>query len=189
MQLITAWRPLAQHVTTRQVISYKDGVLWWHYQLQAGDNPECPIQFIVMGDGNTSLSRMHHHFEGDLWHFNSNYFLPWKQVDKFSNIRKGTQHETEVRMSFVGTFFIQQHPLTVRAFICIHNWWLPGVEECSANGIKVKVGGNAAHGRDWYLFSHLSSWDHAVPYWYGRKWGAVSTLMQHVSFLTCSNTP
>ncbi|KAF8332283.1 uncharacterized protein EI90DRAFT_3122714 [Cantharellus anzutake] len=28
------------------------------------------------GDGNTSLSRMRHHFEGDLRHFNSDYYLP-----------------------------------------------------------------------------------------------------------------
>ena len=99
-----------------------------------------------MGDGNTSLSIMHHHFEGDSRHFNSNYYLPQEEVNKYSNIQKGTQHETEVQMSFVPTLFIQQHPLTVGAFIHIHNLWLPGVEECPANGIKVEVQGDAAHG-------------------------------------------
>ncbi len=49
-------------------------------------------------------------------------------------------------MSFVPTLFIQQHPLTVGAFIHIHNQWLPGVEECPANGIEVEVRGDAAHG-------------------------------------------
>ncbi|KAF8331681.1 uncharacterized protein EI90DRAFT_3016252 [Cantharellus anzutake] len=56
-----------------------------------GDDPGRSIQFIVTGDGNTSLSRMRHHFEGDLRHFNSDYYLPRAEVNRFSNIRKETR--------------------------------------------------------------------------------------------------
>ncbi|KAF8311110.1 uncharacterized protein EI90DRAFT_3138775 [Cantharellus anzutake] len=38
-----------------------------HHKVE--NEPERPIQFIVTGDGNTSLSRLRHHFEGILVHF------------------------------------------------------------------------------------------------------------------------
>src|SRR6266436_10235949 len=57
-----------------------------HHQVEG--EPKLPIQFIVTGDGNTSLSCLCHHFERDVCLFHSYYYISQKEVDDFSNSRK-----------------------------------------------------------------------------------------------------
>ncbi|KAF8335339.1 uncharacterized protein EI90DRAFT_3152974 [Cantharellus anzutake] len=57
-----------------------------HYQLH--DEPEHSVEFIVTGDGNTSLSRLPHRYESDNRIFYSDYYLPRSEVDVFENTKK-----------------------------------------------------------------------------------------------------
>src|SRR5260370_38529699 len=63
-----------------------------HHQVEGG--PKLPIQFIVTGDGNTSLSHLCHHFEGDSHPFFSDYYVLCQEVDRFSNSHKHSLHAT-----------------------------------------------------------------------------------------------
>ena len=60
--------------------------------LQVPNELRCPIQFIVVGDGNTSLSRLPHRFENDARIFWSDYFLTHEEVDRFAKVQKHTQN-------------------------------------------------------------------------------------------------
>ncbi|KAF8339940.1 uncharacterized protein EI90DRAFT_3012844 [Cantharellus anzutake] len=60
-----------------------------HYKLH--DEPKRPIELIVTGDGNTSLSRLPHQYESDCRTFFSDYFLPRSEVDAFQNTKKQSQ--------------------------------------------------------------------------------------------------
>src|SRR5260370_41130960 len=57
-----------------------------HHQVEG--EPNLPIQFIVTGNGNTSLSCLCHHFEGDSCPYFSDYYISHPEVDSFSNIQK-----------------------------------------------------------------------------------------------------
>ncbi|KAF8312768.1 uncharacterized protein EI90DRAFT_3137116 [Cantharellus anzutake] len=67
-------------IITRGLMSYK-----------LHDEPEHPINLIVTGDGNTSLSRLPHRSESDPRTFLSDYYLPRSEVDMFQNTKKQSQ--------------------------------------------------------------------------------------------------
>ena len=60
--------------------------------LQVPNELRRPIQFIVAGDGNTSLSRLPHRFENDARIFRSDYFLTHEEVDRFAKVQKHTRN-------------------------------------------------------------------------------------------------
>ncbi|KAF8343850.1 uncharacterized protein EI90DRAFT_2902255, partial [Cantharellus anzutake] len=65
-----------------------------HHKVE--NEPECPIQFIVTADGNTSLSRLRHNFATDARVFPSDYFISREQVDGFADTQKHSQCDISV---------------------------------------------------------------------------------------------
>ncbi|KAF8323615.1 uncharacterized protein EI90DRAFT_2886562, partial [Cantharellus anzutake] len=65
-----------------------------HYKLY--NEPKHPIELIVTGNGNTSLSCLPHQYESDCRTFFSDYFLLRSEVDAFQNTKKQSQLDSMV---------------------------------------------------------------------------------------------
>ena len=63
---------------------------------QVPNELQCPIQYVVMGDGNTSLSRLPHRFESDTRIFGSDYFLTHEEVDRFAKVQKHSRNNVSI---------------------------------------------------------------------------------------------
>ncbi|KAF8317008.1 uncharacterized protein EI90DRAFT_3134060 [Cantharellus anzutake] len=77
-----------KHVMGHDKLDYclKNSCPACHYQLH--DEPEHLVEFIVTGDGNTSLLHLPHRYESDNRIFYSDYYLPRSEVDVFENTKK-----------------------------------------------------------------------------------------------------
>ncbi|KAF8313291.1 uncharacterized protein EI90DRAFT_3294530 [Cantharellus anzutake] len=114
-----------------------------HHKVE--DEPELPIQFIVTGDGNTSLSRLRHHFEGDSRIFFSDYYISRGDVDQFASARKRSQPSASSQPLYST---ITGGPYSTDDRGPTHIGGLPSLEECPTNAIKVKVRSFAGYGRN-----------------------------------------
>ncbi|KAF8311412.1 uncharacterized protein EI90DRAFT_2953931, partial [Cantharellus anzutake] len=90
-----------------------------HHKVE--DEPELPIQFIVTGDGNTSLSRLRHHFEGDSRIFFSDYYISRGDVDQFASARKRSQPSASSQVSAFSTAVTTEDPPISEACLAWRN--------------------------------------------------------------------
>jgi hypothetical protein len=83
---------------------------------QVENEPARPIQLIMTGDGNTSLSRLRHHFEGDACMFVSDYYIAREDVDRFAGAQKHLRQgaSSQVSVSFTASVFNNGYWLCLR---------------------------------------------------------------------------